>query len=94
MSRVGHCIDNAPAENFWSIVKSEMYYLNTFADEESLRNAIAEYIRFYSTDRIQKRFMGKTPAEVRAEGLVTDTPSQYPIPVNKRIERYKARFAA
>lgn len=94
MSRVGRCIDNGPAENFWSIVKSEMYYLKTFTDEESLRNAIAEYIRFYSTDRIQKRFMGKTPAEVRAEALSTDTPSQYPIPVNKRIEKYKARFAA
>lgn len=94
MSRVGHCIDNGPAENFWSIVKSEMYYLNNFTDEESLRNAIAEYIKFYSTDRIQKRFMGKTPAEVRTEALGADTPSQYPIPVNKRIEKYKARFAA
>ena len=26
MSRVGHCIDNGPTENFWGIVKSEMYY--------------------------------------------------------------------
>ena len=94
MSRVGRCIDNGPAENFWSIVKSEMYYLNRFTDENSLRNAIAEYIMFYSTDRIQKRFMGKTPAEVRAEALSADTPLQYPIPVNKRIEKYKARFAA
>ena len=94
MSRVGHCIDNGPAENFWSIVKSEMYYLNTFSDEDSLRKAIAEYIRFYSVDRIQKRFMGKTPLEVRREALSTDTPTQYPIPVNKRIEKYKARFAA
>ena len=94
MSRVGHCIDNGPAENFWSIVKSEMYYLNTFSNEDSLRKAIAEYIRFYSVDRIQKRFMGKTPLEVRTEALSTDTPTQYPIPVNKRIEKYRARFAA
>ena len=67
---------------------------NTFSDEDSLRKAIAEYIRFYSVDRIQKRFMGKTPLEVRTEALSTDTPTQYPIPVNKRIEKYKARFAA
>ena len=94
MSRVGHCIDNGPTENFWSIVKSEMYYLDTFTDEDSLRTAIADYMTFYCTERIQKRFNGKTPAEVRAEALVADIPQQYPIPVNKRIQKYKARYAA
>ena len=94
MSRVGHCIDNGPTENFWGIVKSEMYYPNTFTDEDSLRNAIADYMSFYSNERIQERFKGKTPAEVRAEALVTGTPAQYPIPVNKRIQKYKARYAA
>ena len=94
MSRVGHCIDNGPTENFWSIVKSEMYYLSTFTDEASLRKAIADYMTFYSTERMQERFRGKTPAEVRAEALATDTPVQYPIPENKRIQKYKARYAA
>ena len=94
MSRVGHCIDNGPTENFWGIVKSEMYYPNTFTDEDSLRNAIADYMSFYSNERIQERFKGKTPAEVRAEALITDTPAQYPILVNKRIQKYKARYAA
>ena len=94
MSRVGHCIDNGPTENFWGIVKSEMYYRNTFTDEQSLRKAVAEYMAFYSTERIQERFKGKTPAEVRAEALVADTPIQYPIPENKRIRKYKARYAA
>ena len=94
MSRVSRCIDNGPTENFWSIVKSEMYYLDTFTNEDSLRNAIANYMTFYSTERIQERFKGKTPAEVRAEALAADTPAQYPIPVNKRIQKYKARYAA
>lgn len=94
MSRVGHCLDNAPTEGFWGIVKSEMYYLNTFTDEDSLRDAIAAYMTFYSTERMQERFGGKTPAEVRAEALATDTPAQYPIPVNKRIQKYKARYVA
>ena len=49
---------------------------------------------FYSTERTQARFKGKTPAEVCAEALATDTPAQYPIPVNKRIQKYKARYAA
>ena len=94
MSRVSRCIDNGPTENFWSIIKSEMFYLTTFTDEDSLRNAIADYMNFYSTERIQERFKGKTPAEVRAEALATDVPAQYPIPVNKRIQKYKARYAA
>ena len=94
MSRVGHCIDNGPTENFWGIVKSEMYYLNTFTDEQSLRNAIADYMAFYSNERAQIRFKGKTPAEVRAEALTSNAPAQYPIPVNKRIQKYKARYVA
>ena len=94
MSRVGHCIDNGPTENFWGIVKSEMYYLKTFRDETSLREAIAEYMTFYATERIQARFDGKTPAQVRTEALAADTPAQYPIPVNKRIQKYKARYIA
>ena len=30
MSRVGKCIDNGPIENFWGILKTEMYYLNKY----------------------------------------------------------------
>lgn len=93
MSRVGHCIDNGPTENFWGVVKSEMYYLNTFTDEHALRDAIADYMSFYTTERIQGRFDGKTPAEVRAEALTAGTPKEYPIPENKRIQKYKAHYA-
>ena len=94
MSRVSRCIDNGPTENFWGIVKSEMYYLDTFNDEQALRDAIADYMAFYSNERAQERFKGKTPAEVRTEALQADIPVQYPIPVNKRIQKYKARYAA
>lgn len=94
MSRVSRCIDNGPTENFWGIVKSEMYYLDTFTDEQTLRDAIADYMAFYSNERAQERFKGKTPAEVRAEALAADIPAQYPIPENKRIQKYKARYAA
>lgn len=94
MSRVSRCIDNGPTENFWGIVKSEMYYLDNFTDEKTLRDAIADYMAFYSNERAQERFQGKTPAEVRAEALAADIPAQYPIPENKRIQKYKARYAA
>ena len=94
MSRVGHCIDNGPTEGFWGIIKSEMYYLNTFKDEKSLRTAIEKYIHFYNYERFQSRFGVRTPMQVRNDALATDTPVIYPIPENKRIRKYKEKFAA
>ena len=44
MSRVGRCIDNGPMEGFWGILKSEMYYLRKFTDEQELISAIEETI--------------------------------------------------
>lgn len=93
MSRVGHCIDNCPAEGFWGIVKSEIYHLYKFEDESSLCTAIAKYIHFYNNERLQERFGNRTPMEVRTEALGSVQPSQYPIPENKRIQQYKAKFA-
>lgn len=94
MSRVGHCIDNGPTEGFWGIIKSEMYYLNTFKDEQSLRTAIEKYIHFYNYERFQSRFGVRTPMQVRNDALTADTPVVYPIPENKRIKKYKEKFAA
>ena len=53
MSRRGNCYDNAMAENFFSILKTECIYrtkLNTFAQARAL---IDEYIYFYNNERIQ-----------------------------------------
>ena len=94
MSRVGRCIDNGPTEGFWGIIKSEMYYLQTFKDEKSLRSAIEKYIHFYNYERFQERFETRTPMEVRTEALNSDAPALYPIPENKRIQKYKEKFAA
>ena len=94
MSRVGHCIDNGPTEGFWGIIKSEMYHMHEITDEKSLRNAIGDYIRFYSEKRPQDRYNCKTPLEVRQEGLASDNPTEYPIPENKRINKYKEKWCA
>ena len=94
MSRVGHCIDNGPTEGFWGIIKSEMYYLQTFKDEKTLRSAIEKYIHFYNYERFQERFGNQTPMEVRIAALNSDKPALYPIPENKRIHKYKEKFAA
>ena len=94
MSRAGHCIDNCPTEGFWGIVKAEMYYFTKFTNELELRAAIDEYIHFYNYERFQERFGTRTPLEVRSAALHTDNPEQFPIPVNKRIQKYKAKFVA
>jgi transposase InsO family protein len=65
MSRVGRCLDNAPMEGFWGILKSEMYYLHKFKDYEGLKNAIENYIGYYNTKRYQKRLKCMTPMEYR-----------------------------
>ena len=92
MSRVGHCIDNGPVEGFWGIIKSEMYQMYKITDEASLRFAISGYIRFYSEEMPQDRYHCKTPSEVRREAFSVDLPVEYPIPVNKRIQKYKEKW--
>ena len=94
MSRVGHCIDNGPTEGFWGILKTEMFQMYNITDEESLRFAINDYLRFYKEERPQDRYHCKTPLEVRTEALASTTPIEYPIAENKRITKYKEKWCA
>ena len=64
MSRRGNPYDNALAENFFSILKTECIYrvkLNTY---EEARLLISEYIHFYNNQRIQLKTK-LTPLELR-----------------------------
>ena len=63
MSRVGRCLDNAPAEGFWGILKTEMYYLSHFENYETLWEAICTYMNFYNNHRYQKKPGCMTPTE-------------------------------
>lgn len=63
MSQVGRCLDNAPMEGWWGILKSEMYYLKKFTSREELVSSIHDYIHFYNTRRYQKRLNCMTPCE-------------------------------
>ncbi len=71
-----------------------MYYLQKFENEKSLRSAIEKYIYFYNYERFQERFDGHSPMEIRTEALNTIKPVLYPIPENKRIQKYKQKYAA
>ena len=50
MSRKGNCLDNACAENFFGIIKSELYYIKEkkYKNIEELEKDIIEYIEYYN----------------------------------------------
>ena len=62
MSRVGKCIDNGPMENFWGIIKEEMYRLRTYDTFKELEEDIKRYIKFYNTRRITLKMGLRIPA--------------------------------
>ncbi|MCI2941285.1 putative transposase [Staphylococcus cohnii] len=53
MSRKGNCLDNSPMENFFGLLKQEMFYGEVFKTYEALEIAVHEYIRYYNKDRIK-----------------------------------------
>lgn len=66
MSRKGNCLDNAIIENFFGILKSELYYLNKYKSLQHLKSAIQEYIKYYNNDRIKLNLKGMSPIQYRA----------------------------
>lgn len=92
MSRISHCIDNGPTEGLWGLMKDEMTAMYSFSTPQELKRAVDLYVDFYNNQRLQLRYSGKTPAQVRQEALSSTAPVSYPIPVNKRIEKYKANW--
>ncbi len=65
MSRKGNCLDNSPMENFFGILKQEIYYGNTFKSFDDLKNTIEEYIKYYNEDRIKAKLGYLSPVEYR-----------------------------
>jgi len=67
MSRKGNCLDNAVMESFFSILKSELFYLQQFTSIEELKKAIVNYIRYYNNDRIKLKLKGLSPVQYRTQ---------------------------
>jgi putative transposase len=53
MSRRGNCYDNAMAENFFGILKTECIYRHKLKSFDEARQMIDDYIYFYNNERIQ-----------------------------------------
>ena len=66
MSSRGNPYDNAMAENFFSILKTECIYRTKLKTYEEARLLIGEYIHFYNNERIQLKTK-LTPLEKRCQ---------------------------
>lgn len=65
MSRKGNCLDNAIMENFFGLLKTEMYYGRKFTSAKQLIDAIETYIVYYNNKRIKLRLGGMSPVQYR-----------------------------
>jgi len=66
MSRRGNCYDNAMAENFFGILKTECIYRHKPKSFDEARQMIDDYIYFYNNERIQLKTK-LTPLEKRCQ---------------------------
>ena len=64
MSRRGNCYDNAMAENFFSILKTECIYRQKIKSFQQARELIDDFIYFYNHERIQVK-TGVAPLTLR-----------------------------
>ena len=68
-SRKGNCMDNSPMENFFGIMKNEMYYGYIYNTKEELLTAMKEYITYYNNERINIKRKGLSPLAYRLESF-------------------------
>ena len=70
MSRKGNCLDNAVMENFFGLLKQEIYYATVYYSYEVLKTEIEKYIRYYNEKRIKEKLGWLSPVQYRLSLLV------------------------
>lgn len=65
MSRKGNCHDNSVMENFFGLLKQEIYYGTTYYSYDDLKKAIENYIIYYNEKRIKERLGWLSPVQYR-----------------------------
>lgn len=69
MSRKGNSMDNGLMENFFGILKTEMFYdqEDNYKTIDDLIIAIKDYIYYYNHDRIKENLKGLSPVNYRLQ---------------------------
>ena len=72
MSRKGNCLDNSLMENFFGIMKNEMFYGREYEFEslDQLEQEMIKYIEYYNKDRITVKLKGLSPINYRQQSLI------------------------
>ena len=72
MSGKGNCLDNSPMENFFGVMKNEMFYGHEyeFKSLDELEKAMIKYIEYYNNERIMEKTKGLSPSTYRQQSLV------------------------
>ena len=69
MSRKGNFLDNSCTENFFGILKNELFYRKEYKNISELEKDIIEYIDYYNNDRIKIKLKGMSPVQYRIQSL-------------------------
>ena len=69
MSRKGNCLDNAVMENFFGLLKSELWCLQDFDSIDHLKVELTEYMYYYNDRRIKAKLKSLSPAVHRQQAL-------------------------
>ena len=69
MSRKGNSMDNGMMENFFGLLKTEMFYEQeeNYKTIDELILAIDDYINYYNYDRIKVKLKGLSPVNYRLQ---------------------------
>ena len=70
MSRKGNCLDNSVMENFFGLLKSELFYLQKFTSIEQFIDELEVYIDYYNNHRIKSKLKGLSPVNYRIQSLL------------------------
>lgn len=71
MSCKATCADNAVMENFFGLLKQEMYYGEVLISYESLEKKNEQYIHYYNNDRIKQKLTGMSPVKYEVTEKLT-----------------------
>lgn len=64
-------MDNAVIENFFGLLKSELFYFEKFKSIEDFREKLDKYIDYYNNLRIKAKLKGLSLVEYRIKSLKT-----------------------
>ncbi len=65
MSRSGNCLDNSVMENFFGLLKSELFYFKKFTSLEDFKVDLENYILYYNNFLIKSKLNGLSPVQFR-----------------------------